>query len=167
MIHRGHDREIVAAPHFPGERGGLYRSVIVARSAISLIDAAASTIAVNEYGSWSGWHGYVAWLDGSGLEPTGERVLTGSHVASAEAVRGSIADVAAIDATIWRELVDQTGLTVIATTDDWPAPPISLATRLDDHTVHRLRDSLRRSGFVDDADDEDYRFMLSARTDLS
>lgn len=163
-IESGADREIVAAPRFPGERAAVYRSVVVARDAIDLAAAAAAPLAVNEYDSWSGWHGYVAWLRSVGFAPTGSHVVTGSHARSADAVRRGDARVAALDATVWRDLIDPTGLRVVATTDDWPAPPFSLSTALPATTRAAIREGLRDRDDIDPARDADYRFMLDART---
>lgn len=44
------DVEIVAAPLFPGESMPVYRSVMVGRPGV---------MAVNEFGSWSGWRAYL------------------------------------------------------------------------------------------------------------
>lgn len=163
MIDGGAAREIVAAPRFPGERAAVYRSVLVARDPIGLREAAAAPLAVNERGSWSGWHGVVSWLAASGLAVTGPRIETGSHLASVDAIRRGAAAVAAIDATVWRDLVDPDGLRVIATTDDWPAPPFSIATGLDPASADAIRTALVAQPDIEAARDDDYRFMLAAR----
>lgn len=131
----------VAAPVFAGENAAVYRSVVVAQTddgPSSLDEALAGVVAVNEPQSWSGHHALRRHLAsiGSGSDRWfGREVLTGSHVASIAAVATGEADCASIDHTIWRSLqrVDPllvSGLRVIDSTQDWPAPPIALAPRL-------------------------------------
>lgn len=134
------DAVIVAAPVFANEAGPVYRSVFIARAHGGPTDldlALEGRVAVNEIESWSGHHGLRRHLAArAGVEPGREpwfaaTVLTGSHHGSATAVRDGTADVAGLDHTVWDDLIRNhpsavEGLTVIAHTDDWPAPPFSL-----------------------------------------
>lgn len=167
LIERTGSRRIVAAPRFPGEAAPTYRSVVIARSPVAVEDVGGAALAINEYGSWSGWHGFAAWLAGRGIHPTGPHVLTGSHHASVDAVRRGDAEVAAIDATVWRDLVDRTGLEVIATTGDWPAPPFSVAGTLPARVAGEIAEALFAVDGIEPAADDDYRFMLENRRSLS
>ncbi|MDW3220271.1 MAG: PhnD/SsuA/transferrin family substrate-binding protein [Acidimicrobiales bacterium] len=158
---------VVAAPVFPGETTAVYRSVVVSRTdgPADLASAQEGTLAVNEYGSWSGWHGYVDDLAGHGLPVPHRRVVTGGHRASVGAVRHGDAAVAAIDSSLWRWLPgdERDGLRVIHETVDWPAPPLSVRAGTDDAVV----DSLVSAPATRPATRADYDFMLAARTPLS
>ena len=125
MIDADAPYSIVAAPIFPGETEPVYRSVIIARSS-----STDEVMAVNEYGSWSGWHGYLA----DGRPSPRDVVLTGAHVDSVAAVVAGDADFAAIDSSIWNDLVarDEVGeeIVVVGETRDYPAPPLSLHDRV-------------------------------------
>lgn len=133
------DLEVVAAPVFPGRDGPTYRSVIVVRAdapidGLDRTDALAW--AVNGTDSWSGYHGFRAWLLERGRRdrPFARIVETGSHDASIDAVRDGSADIAAIDDTVWeaRRALDSSlaGLRVIERTPAWPAPPFSVSRSL-------------------------------------
>lgn len=135
----GLDLEVVAAPVFDGESGPVYRSVIVvsaSSSAATVSDTFGGRLALNEYGSWSGYRGFERWLESVSLSIDAYRthVLTGSHRNSARALADGVADVAAIDHTVWNHLVATepwvSDLRVIATTSDSPAPPFSLRSGL-------------------------------------
>ena len=160
LIRAGRGRTIVAAPRFPGEAAPTYRSVIVAREPMTLASATDRTLAVNDFGSWSGRRGYEAFLREAGLTVNRAHVVTGGHIASAEAVRSGAADVAAIDATVWRDLVDHDGLVEIATTGDWPTPPLSLSTRIGPDAIADITAILHRQPGVEPVDESTYRFML-------
>lgn len=165
--------EVAAAPVFAGEERAVYRSVVVARTDSGFAaagDAVAGVLAVNEYDSWSGWHGYKAhrrergeWADGGSLP----HVCTGSHVRSIEAVLSGEADVAAVDHTVWRDWIegnDASGLIVIDTTPDWPAPPISISTRLEPEERERIGAALVGPLGLVPAHVTDYEFMLAERS---
>ncbi|MEO0358173.1 MAG: PhnD/SsuA/transferrin family substrate-binding protein [Pseudomonadota bacterium] len=133
--------QLVATPdnHLPGCPPGHYRSAIIARVG-SDPDLAANdfTLAYNEPLSQSGWG--APWAEGI----TGaQRIQTGGHAISAEAVRASRADVAAIDALTWHFLqrdwdgADQ--LRVIRWTQ--PTPTLPYITSVD-HDVLPIRDAL-------------------------
>jgi ABC-type phosphate/phosphonate transport system substrate-binding protein len=135
VIDAGLPLDIVAAPVFPGRPGPTYGSVIVAsrsRGARVLADLAGSRLAVNERGSWSGYHALRAHLAAAGgREPFfGSLVETGSQAGSAAAVLAGEADTASIDDTIWEHLlatvpqIDE--LVVVERTRRWPAPPFSV-----------------------------------------
>lgn len=139
--------EVVAAPVFAGETAARYRSVVVVRSdseASEVSDTFTGRLAVNELGSWSGYRGYSAWLDelGESIDSYRTVVLTGSHRNSTSAVLEGVADVAAVDHTVWDHLVSTGssvgGLRVLASTTDWPAPPFSVRPEF----ARELRDAL-------------------------
>ncbi len=109
--------EVLLTPHFdlPDCPPGYYRSVIV-RS------GRGPRAAVNSRRSHSG---FTALLEH--LTPD-EIVVTGSHRASLEALRGGRADIAAIDAVTWSALTRFqparcSGLEVVARSAAYPAPP--------------------------------------------
>lgn len=94
---------MVATPDYalPGCPPGHYNSVLIARDA-ALTDR--PRVAVNDPLSQSGWAALHGWARDSAL-PLGPVTLTGSHAASASAVGDGRADLAAIDAQTWRQLV--------------------------------------------------------------
>lgn len=118
----------VAAPSYAA-RGcalGRYSSVIVTRRGAepdALPELAAARIAVNGYGSFSGW-----WALGAlPLRPT-RRLITGAHRLSARAVAACDADFAALDAVVFAllqrvEPETADALSVVAETPLAPAPP--------------------------------------------
>lgn len=158
---------VAAAPVFPGERAPVYRSVVITRTTgpADLASAQEGTLAVNEYGSWSGWHGYVDDLRDNGLPVPEGRVVTGGHRASVRAVRERAGVVAAIDSSLWRWLPsdERDGLRVIHETVDWPAPPISVRNGTD----RTLVDALLALPALTAATTADYDFMLDARTPVN
>lgn len=160
-IDNGSGRTIIAAPHFPEETGPTYRSVVITREPSSLASVVEGRVAVNEYSSWSGWHGYREFLESQGLTANVDHQLTGTHLSSVDAVRSGAADVACIDATIWRELADHTGLHVVATTNDWPTPPVSVSPTVDLATIDAIRSIVTNLDNVSRADESQYTFMLS------
>ncbi|MEM7142535.1 MAG: PhnD/SsuA/transferrin family substrate-binding protein [Actinomycetota bacterium] len=166
-IDDGRPFEIVAAPIFPGETSAVYRSVVVVRDdgPIDLADAQTGTLAVNEYGSWSGWNGYVDDLRAHGLPVPSRRVLTGGHRNSATTVREGLADVAAIDSSLWRWLPteERAGLRIVHETQDWPAPPFSLRHG----TPEAARTALLDLANVVPASVDAYDDMLDRRTPIS
>lgn len=74
---------------------GFYRSVLVSNAPATLEDLRQSTAAVNSLASLSGWISLRVALGGD--EHSRPIVLTGSHVASLNALRSGEATVAAID----------------------------------------------------------------------
>lgn len=178
LIALGTPLDVVAAPVFESETEPVYRSVVICRadSAFeSVADAANLRLAVNEYASWSGWHGLRAYLQSIGLTvgdkpggPFGSHMITGSHAASIEAVRSGRADVAAIDHSLWSYLVATDhdrldGLAVVAQTSDWPAPPVTINTRLDGATREALSTALKSTPGLRAASHSAYEFMLQGR----
>lgn len=145
---------IVAAPVFAGHGGPVYHSVIVARSdgPSSLHAALDARLAVNEIESWSGFLGLKAHVEQSFPGAWfAEQTFTGSHRDSILAVADQACDVAAIDVTIWEHVMAMepdtaTNLRVIDRTVDWPAPPISLGSRLDLEYRNSLRAALLAVG---------------------
>ena len=168
-IAAGRGLEIVAAPVFTGEPAAVYRSVIVVRSddpAREGSDTFGRRLAVNEHVSWSGYHGFGRWLadEGAGSESYPTEVLTGSHRNSALAVAEGVADVAAIDHTVWEHLVRTEpaveSLRVLTTTADWPAPPFSVRSA-DPHGLRAILANLRPVGLdrIIPASADQYHFM--------
>jgi phosphate/phosphite/phosphonate ABC transporter binding protein len=143
--------DIVAAPVFPDHDGPTYRSVIITRrdaGATSVDDLEGSRLAINERSSWSGYHALRIHLAQRGRCETffGSIAETGGHGASIEAVLMGAADAAAIDDTIWGQVVGMdprlASLTVIDRTQAWPAPPFSLSRSLDPATRDALAAAL-------------------------
>ncbi len=95
--------QLVATPDYglPGCAAGYYRSVIIARDA-RLPDR--PRVAINDPLSQSGWAALHDWARGRDL-PLGPVSLTQSHAASVRAVAEDLADIAAIDAQTWRQLI--------------------------------------------------------------
>lgn len=102
--------QVVARPVHAAEGcgpGGTYRSALVARRAAAgtpLEGFRGARVAVNGWDSQSGFNTLAAMLDG--LEASGEPFfgsarVTGAHRASALAVAGGEADLAAIDCVSW------------------------------------------------------------------
>ncbi len=94
---------LVATPDYglPDCTPGHYRSVILAREAAL---PAHPRVALNDPLSQSGWAALHSWATARALS-LGIVSITGSHAASARAVADGIADLAAIDAQTWRQLV--------------------------------------------------------------
>jgi ABC-type phosphate/phosphonate transport system substrate-binding protein len=77
----------------------------------------------------------------------GGTVLSGSHVASINAVVRGDADVAAIDDSVWSWLESRgqpQGLRVIDQTPEWPAPPLVFGSALSEPDAERVQTLLRR-----------------------
>lgn len=166
----GAKRRIVAAPIFEGETAAVYRSYIIARAdaeVTSLYDGAALRLAVNEYDSWSGWHGLKEHLRTTGTSATaiGDHVVSGGHVASLAAVLDGRADIAAIDHSVFvaRTLVDPrlSELVIIESTREWPSPPLSISTALPVEVQADLTAALTALPTVVATSAEHYRFMLA------
>lgn len=137
LVDVGAPLDVVASVVFPGESLPVYRSLVVTRESdgIDLAAASRATFGVNDYGSWSGWFGYLHHLAGQGLALPVEdrRYETGSHAASLQALINGDCAVAAIDSSVWNHLPQTRGeLKVIATTRDWPAPAVSVNTSIDE-----------------------------------
>lgn len=169
-MREGQPLTVVGAPVFAGETEAVYRSVLVMHkdSAVEgLTSGAALRLAVNEYGSWSGWHGLKEHLRNSGVAPDvlGAHVVTGGHVDSIEAVLGGEADLASIDSSVWnsRRCVDTRlgDLRAFATTRHWPAPPISVRSDLPENVGAELTDAILMLPDIRPAREQDYAFMLA------
>lgn len=85
----------------PGVPPGHYGSVVVTRPGEAPGPGQGARLAVNARDSQSGWALGRLAAERRGLAGVRE-VLTGSHAASAAAVAGGAADLAAIDAVTWR-----------------------------------------------------------------
>jgi phosphonate transport system substrate-binding protein len=148
------DFEIVAAPVFPGESGPVYRSLVVARREprrSTIDDLEGTRLAINGYGSWSGYHALRAHLAESGrFDAFFDSVTeTGGHDASIDSLLAGEADCAAIDCSVWdaRRARDPRlqELEVVATTRDQPAPPFSVSRALDADLRHAITAGLLRA----------------------
>lgn len=169
-ISEGQPRTIVAAPVFAGETEAVYHSVIVCRTDSGIESIAAGRglrLAINEYGSWSGWHGLKQHLRSKSIPGAaiGPHVMTGGHVQSIDAVLDGRADVASIDHSVWdaRSLVDSSleVLRVIGTTNDWPAPPISLRSTLPVELHDQLADTIINLPGLRATTQSNYDFMIN------
>ena len=168
-VQEGQRLTVVAAPIFDGETEATYRSVIVARrdSGIDgLVPDAQLRLAVNEFDSWSGWHGLNEHLRTTDVPASaiGQHVMTGGHVGSIEAVLDGRADIASIDHSVWdaRRTVDArlADMSVIDSTRSWPAPPVSLRATLPADIQSRLREAVVSLPGLSPANLADYDFML-------
>ncbi len=169
-IYDGAQREIVARPVFDGETEAVYRSVIIGQKdhAIGSLDQASGLrLAVNEYGSWSGWHCLKHHVRRAGLpaDVVGDHVMTGGHMLSINAVLDGEADIASIDSSVWnyRAALDPScaQLEILDTTVDWPAPPISISTTLPNATRDELALAILSLDGIEPAAIADYADMLS------
>ena len=120
-----------------GCAAGTYRSVFVARADDPRADVADFTgarFAFNEALSQSGWAAPMIHAQGMGLRFGASRE-TGSHAASARAVREGRADIAALDALTWillqRHEGFADGLRAVGATSPTPALPYICASRHD------------------------------------
>ena len=153
LMHAGAwDAEIVAAPVFTGQSSPVYHSVLIAAAGWEddPTDLTSARIAVNQMDSWSGLRALELHIDPTGARRVRAAIVTGSHVASIEAVAACVADVAAIDHVVWSRWSGQhpdSGLVVFGRTRDWPAPPISVSRGVDTDTIRR---ALMAVGDVDD-----------------
>ena len=173
LVAAGVDLDVRAAPIFAGETDAVYRSVIIARRGAA---PPRRRLAVNEYGSWSGYralfHDAVA-RSTDRWHPNGmdEVVVTGAHVDSVAAVAHGRADVAAIDHSVWDWLVATDAsavenLVVVDQTVDTPAPPFSLGSAVPSEERMSLVDAL--SSFpgpptIRPTTIEPYLFMVTER----
>lgn len=174
MVAAGADLDVVAAPVFTGESDAVYRSAIVARSTDP---GPGRRLAINEYGSWSGYRALfhdaaVRAEDRWHPDHMEAIVVTGAHVESVAAVADGRADIAAIDSSVWNWLIGTDpvavdGLRVVDRTVECPAPPLSLVSPTSLPDADRLIDDL--VGFAGvpplvPASVESYEFMAGAGT---
>lgn len=135
----GLDLVVSLGPVFEGQSAALYHSVIITRADPVGSIRPGRRLAVNDYGSWSGYRGLLHHSAAGGrYQParSADIVLTGSHVASVNAVARGEADMAAIDSTVWDWLSERephlaTEVDVVGRTVDWPAPPVSIGPGVD------------------------------------
>ena len=138
-----------------GAGAGLYRSALICRAGAGerLADFDGARVAINDYGSQSGCNALADAVRGiaRGDAPFFAAVtVTGTHRASAQAVAGGEADLAAIDAVAWalfRELEGEryARLKVLDWTEAVPALPFITARR---HAERRsaILEALREAG---------------------
>ena len=131
---------LVATPDhgLPGCAAGYFCSVIIARDA-RLPDR--PRVAINDPLSQSGWAALHDWAQDRNL-PLGPVIQTHGHAASARAVAAGQADIAAIDAQTWRQLIRFDGTDPaleIARTP--PTPGLPLITGMG-HDPERIRAAL-------------------------
>jgi len=124
----------------------LYRSVIVARSAL-VPNALKDRAAINSTDSLSGCISLLAAFDIAPGHWPGEVVLTGSHLASIDAVRTGSADVASIDALSWayQQRLDPhrlDGLVVVERGPLVPCLPLIVGVDADDAKVAAWRSAI-------------------------
>lgn len=117
------------------EKPGFYNSILVANRTDprrTLPDFAGALLAVNDPVSQSGWAAPQAHMEALGLPLFDRVLLTGAHRASALAVAEGRAEVAAIDAITWRQIVQwdafAEGLKVIDETGPTPGLPYIAAS---------------------------------------
>jgi ABC-type phosphate/phosphonate transport system substrate-binding protein len=165
------DYTVVGAPVFEESGQAVYRSIIVVRDDATFATASdllLGRLAVNEYGSWSGYVGFGEWLageDGS-IDDFHVHVITGSHALSLDALRDRVADVASIDSTVWDDIgpAGRQGLRAFASTRWWPSPPFSVKTELvEELTPALLACNVAGLVAIEPAEIENYRFMLTTR----
>lgn len=147
--HSLHERvQLVGTPDYgvAGCKPGYYRSVIIARkgSATELGDLSSLKLAFNEKLSQSGWAAF--WAHVPKESQMKELVQTGAHRASAQAVAGGRADIAALDAVTWKLIQRYDAfaddLIVLAETDPTPGLPFITAPNRD---VTLIRASVERA----------------------
>lgn len=131
---------LVGTPDYglPGCPAGHYNSVLVVRAddpRAELVAFDGARVAFNDGLSQSGWAAPYAHFAAAGLA-VGPSVATGAHVASAEAVRDGVADIAALDALTWALLNENRpetvrGLRELERTAPTPALPYVTGARQD------------------------------------
>ena len=141
---------LVGTPDYglPDTLPGHYFSVLIARADDPSENPAnnpSAIMAVNDLRSQSGWAAPLDHLGG----PPGLTRLTGSHIASAEAVAQGQADWAAIDAVSWRGITESTEyaqrLRVFARTRQTPGLPlITSGTNDPEPIADAVAEALRR-----------------------
>jgi len=144
----------VATPRYaaPGCRGPFHRSAVVVRvleRAQGLAELAGARLALNDETSGTGMNllrALVAPLAG-GRPFFGEVAVTGSHLASAEAVAGGTADLAALDCVTWAHLrrlrpTLAAQLRVLTWSAESPGLPLITARQTDEATLAALARAL-------------------------
>lgn len=128
--------------HFiDGANSHHYRSVIVAREAAPLSDLVSGRVAINSHDSLSGCLSLQTAADVAADQWPGKVLVTGSHLASIDAVREGHAEVASIDALTWEYLWriaahSLDGLVVVGRGPSVPCLPLIIARHEnEDHAV--------------------------------
>jgi ABC-type phosphate/phosphonate transport system substrate-binding protein len=145
---------LLATPRYraPGCEGPFRRSAIVVEAhgrADHLADLRGATCAVNDHASDSGMNLLRASIAplADGRPFFADVIVTGSHLASAEAVANGDADVAAIDAVTYAHLLRlrptvANRLRLLAWTARTPSLPLIAASTLDVEAIDHLRAAL-------------------------
>ena len=146
-----------------GAASPAYRSVIIARVEAPLEDFNERSVAANSSGSLSGWISLLAAFDRGGATWPGAVTWTGSHLASIDAVRGGLADIASIDAVTWAHRqrdAPQTleGLVVVGRGPLVPCLPIVIGGATSDEQLEAWRTAFR--GAIEDPSVADARDTL-------
>jgi ABC-type phosphate/phosphonate transport system substrate-binding protein len=162
---------LVATPRYraPGCEGPFRRSAIVVAADAPvrrLSELRGARCALNDHNSDSGMNllrGAIAPLAVGAPGFFSEVIVTGSHLASAEAIAAGAADVAALDAVCWAHLrrlrpAVARRLRVLDWTDATPGLPLVTATGTDAATVRALQNALADVAL--DPDLADTRVML-------
>ncbi len=167
----------VATPCYRAEGcdGPRYRSAVVVRRSAgfeSLEDCRGAVCAVNSWDSLSGWQALAARVAPLARQCRffGAARLTGSHLASADAVVTGEADVAAIDAICWAHLrrfrpAMAQALRVLTWTDPAPGLPFVTLADAEDYLVARLRRAIMAM-LADPAVDRDRETLLLADAEI-
>ncbi len=144
---------LVATPCYAagGCDGATYRSLVLTGADAPAPDVAAlaaATLAVNSYGSHSGWVALCAAIIGQGQMPAcANVVLTGSHRASIAAVARGEADLCAVDCVTFALLqahvpAEVAGVRSILQSPAAPGLPYITARSTARESLSRLRDGL-------------------------
>jgi ABC-type phosphate/phosphonate transport system substrate-binding protein len=146
---------LVATPCYraQGCLGATYRSAIITRSELGIVDLAGlkgARAAVNDYDSQSGWNVFRHALRRFGAAERffGSIIATGAHRNSVTAVRSGAADAAAIDCVTYELLRanapdELIGVSVVAWSDPAPSLPFISRADIDGRSLAILRDGLQ------------------------
>ena len=150
------DVQLVATPCYAarGCDGPTYCSVLLTGAASStreMADLRIAKVAVNSFGSQSGWVALCAALTDSDHQPAFSDILiTGSHAASIEAVARGEAKLCAVDCVTFALLERHVPATVanveiVHQSPEAPGLPYITGAATSGDDVERLRDGLRRA----------------------
>ena len=134
--------------------GPLYKSLLLAgetSSEFDLADLRRAKVAVNSFGSQSGWVALCAAVTNPGCEPDfGEVLVTGSHAASITAVAQGDAQLCAVDCITYALIEAHTpemvaAVKVVHQSPDAPGLPYITGRTTSVGDLARLRDGLRNA----------------------